>query len=105
MKKTTFTRQELYELVWSESMLSLSKKYNISDTALRKICKRMNIPLPPLALGCIAVRRSVLLLLFQKATCLHAYFKNLLQFLHNSWNTFSLYLLNPLKKEVNHETT
>lgn len=46
MKEIIFTRKELYDLVWSESMLSLSKKYNISDVGLRKICIRMNIPIP-----------------------------------------------------------
>jgi len=46
MGKTTFNRQELYELVWSEPLIRLSKKYNISDNGLRKICIRMNIPLP-----------------------------------------------------------
>jgi len=46
MKKVILTRQELYDLVWSEPLLTLSKKYNISDVGLRKICIRMNIPLP-----------------------------------------------------------
>jgi hypothetical protein len=46
MEKQTITRKELYDLVWSESLLSLSKKYNISDVGLRKICIRMSIPLP-----------------------------------------------------------
>ncbi|MCX6272615.1 MAG: hypothetical protein NTU44_15625 [Bacteroidetes bacterium] len=46
MAEIKFTRQDLYELVWSESMLSLSKRYDISDNGLRKICKRMEIPLP-----------------------------------------------------------
>jgi len=46
MNKVSFTRKELYDLVWSNSMLSLSKKYDISDVGLRKICIRMNIPLP-----------------------------------------------------------
>jgi hypothetical protein len=46
MSKVVFTRKGLYDLVWSEPMLSLSKKYSISDNGLRKICKRMNIPLP-----------------------------------------------------------
>jgi len=42
------TREELFDLVWSESMLALSKKFEISDVGLRKICKRHNIPLPKL---------------------------------------------------------
>lgn len=46
MEKTTFTREELCQLVWSEPMLTISKKYLISDTGLRKICISMDIPLP-----------------------------------------------------------
>jgi hypothetical protein len=44
--KTKFTREELYNLVWSTPLSVLSKKYDISDNGLRKICIRMNIPLP-----------------------------------------------------------
>lgn len=47
MEKITFTRKELYDLVWTKSLLSLSKEYQISDNGLRKICKRLYIPLPP----------------------------------------------------------
>ena len=43
----TFNRKELYDLVWKEPLSRLAKKYKISDNGLRKICKRMNIPLPP----------------------------------------------------------
>ena len=46
MEKSTFTRQELYDLVWSESILQLSKKLNISEGGLRRICIWMNIPTP-----------------------------------------------------------
>src|SRR6185295_15548740 len=42
----TFTRQELYNLVWSEPMLTLSKKYSISDRGLAKACAASNIPVP-----------------------------------------------------------
>ncbi|PTQ92403.1 hypothetical protein C8P68_1123 [Mucilaginibacter yixingensis] len=42
----TFDRQQLYDLVWSTSLLTLSKKYLISDVGLRKICKRMGVPMP-----------------------------------------------------------
>lgn len=47
MEKITFTRKGLYDLVWKEPLSRLAKKYKISDNGLRKICKRMNIPLPP----------------------------------------------------------
>jgi hypothetical protein len=46
MEKQTFTRKELYDLVGSEPMFALSRKYNISDVGLRKICIRMRFPLP-----------------------------------------------------------
>lgn len=41
-----FTRKELYDLVLKVPLLALSKKYDISDVGLRKVCIRMNIPLP-----------------------------------------------------------
>jgi hypothetical protein len=46
MNKTTFDRQQLYDLVWAEPMLGLSKKYNISDVGLRKKCLQMGVPVP-----------------------------------------------------------
>jgi len=42
----SFSRKELYDLVWSEPMLSLSKKYNITGTGLAKACQKANIPVP-----------------------------------------------------------
>lgn len=41
-----FKREELYEQVWSEPMLSLSKKYSLSDVGLAKICRKLKIPVP-----------------------------------------------------------
>lgn len=46
MEKVTLKRKELYDLVWSTPLSHLAKKYQISDNGLRKICKRMNIPIP-----------------------------------------------------------
>lgn len=42
------TRKELYDLVWSEPMTTVCKRFGISDNGLRKHCKSMNIPTPPL---------------------------------------------------------
>ncbi len=44
--KEILSRQQLYDLVWSNSMVALSKRFAISDNGLRKKCERMNIPLP-----------------------------------------------------------
>lgn len=46
MEKTVLTRHQLYDLIWSEPLLALAKKYNISDVGLRKMCVRLHIPLP-----------------------------------------------------------
>jgi len=43
----TFTRRELYDLVWSEPMSKLAKRFKISDTGLAKVCKKAGIPRPP----------------------------------------------------------
>ncbi|MFL0125314.1 hypothetical protein V2590_11565 [Tenacibaculum maritimum] len=48
MSNTTFTRKQLYDLVWSKPLTKLAKEYAISDNGLRKICKKHNIPLPQL---------------------------------------------------------
>ena len=62
MDRVTLNRQQLYKLVWSESLLSLSKKYKISDVGLRKICRRMNVPVPKMGYWQrVKVGRSVLM--------------------------------------------
>ena len=43
-----FTREEFYELVWSKPMTHLAKEFAISDVALHKICRKHDIPNPPL---------------------------------------------------------
>jgi hypothetical protein len=40
------SRDELYNLVWSEPMQQLARRFNISDVGLAKICKKMNVPRP-----------------------------------------------------------
>ena len=46
MENIILTRQELYDLVWENPLSKLAKKYNLSDNGLRKICKKLDIPLP-----------------------------------------------------------
>lgn len=43
----TFTRQELFDLVWSEPMKTLAGRFELSDVGLAKACKKANIPRPP----------------------------------------------------------
>lgn len=44
----TFTRREFYELVWSKPLIHLAKELSVSDVALHKICRKHDIPNPPL---------------------------------------------------------
>jgi hypothetical protein len=46
MNDIKLTRKELFDLVWSEPMLTLAKRYDVSDVGLRKICKKLNVLLP-----------------------------------------------------------
>jgi hypothetical protein len=41
------SREELYEQVWKAPTSHLAKTYGISDVALGKICKKLNVPKPP----------------------------------------------------------
>jgi hypothetical protein len=43
----TVTREQLYERVWSVPIWTLCQQYGLSDNGLRKICKRLNVPVPP----------------------------------------------------------
>lgn len=42
-----FTRQELFEMIWSEPISRIATRLGSSDVAISKICKKMNIPRPP----------------------------------------------------------
>lgn len=42
-----FSRQALYDLVWSKAKTEVAKGFGVSDVALGKICKKANIPVPP----------------------------------------------------------
>lgn len=42
----TIKREELYEQVWSVPIWTLCAQYGLSDNGLRKVCKRLNVPVP-----------------------------------------------------------
>ena len=41
------TREELYALVWSEPMIKVAERYDVSGTYLARICTLLNVPRPP----------------------------------------------------------
>ena len=47
MEKNIITRQELYDLVWKESLKAISNRLGIPYNHLHKICAEFNVPIPP----------------------------------------------------------
>lgn len=43
-----YSRLEFYELVWSKPVTHLAKEFALSDVAIHKICRKHQIPTPPL---------------------------------------------------------
>jgi hypothetical protein len=41
-----FTRETLYELVWSKPLGSIAKEYDTTEYLIRKTCKKYEVPLP-----------------------------------------------------------
>lgn len=41
------TRQDFYDLIWSEPAKTIAPRFGISDVALSKLCERHGIPQPP----------------------------------------------------------
>ena len=46
-RRATFTREELYQRVWSEPLAVVARKVGLSSNALTKICNRQWVPYPP----------------------------------------------------------
>jgi transglutaminase-like putative cysteine protease len=46
-KRIRLTRAELYKKVWPTPMRTLAKEFGMSDVGLAKICRKHNIPVPP----------------------------------------------------------
>ena len=42
-----YNREKLYEEIWSKPVVEVALKYGVSDVAIHKICKALNIPAPP----------------------------------------------------------
>lgn len=42
-----YERNKLYEEVWAKPVVHVAVQYGVSDTAIKKVCKALNIPVPP----------------------------------------------------------
>jgi hypothetical protein len=45
--KNPITREELFILVWNQPVTEASKSLGVSDAALGKLCRRLQVPKPP----------------------------------------------------------
>ncbi|MGE5472605.1 MAG: hypothetical protein ACM3UU_00080 [Ignavibacteriales bacterium] len=46
MVERVYDREKLYKEVWTEPMVKVAERYNVSDVALKKMCKKLNVPVP-----------------------------------------------------------
>jgi hypothetical protein len=46
MEMRVYEREKLYKEIWAEPMTKVAKRYNVSDVAIKKNCKKLNIPVP-----------------------------------------------------------
>ena len=44
VEKMAVTREELKELIRSQSFVNIGKKFGVSDNAIRKWCQKFNLP-------------------------------------------------------------
>ena len=45
-KTIIFQREDLYKKVWEKALMLVAADYGLSDNGLKKICNKMNIPIP-----------------------------------------------------------
>ncbi|MEG6512511.1 hypothetical protein V6C32_11365 [Desulforamulus ruminis] len=46
-KHNIYNREKLYEEVWANPVVDVAVQYGVSDVAIHKICKSLNVPVPP----------------------------------------------------------
>jgi len=46
-EQNVYNREKLYEEVWSKPIEHVALQYGVSDVAIHKVCKALNIPVPP----------------------------------------------------------
>lgn len=46
-REVRYTRQELFERVWSEPVMKIAAGWGLSGTGLKKVCRRLRVPVPP----------------------------------------------------------
>lgn len=45
--RNVYNREKLYKEVWSKAVVQVAIQYGVSDVAIHKVCKSLNVPVPP----------------------------------------------------------
>lgn len=45
--RNIYNREKLYQEVWAKPVVKVAEKYGVSDVAIHKVCKALNVPTPP----------------------------------------------------------
>jgi hypothetical protein len=45
-ERVRFTREELYEFVWSKPMTTIAAEFGMSSVAFAKHCRKLDVPIP-----------------------------------------------------------
>lgn len=46
-ERNYYNREKLYEEVWTNPVVVVATQYGVSDVAIHKVCKTLNVPVPP----------------------------------------------------------
>lgn len=46
-ERNYYNREKLYEEVWTNPVVIVATQYGVSDVAIHKVCKTLNVPVPP----------------------------------------------------------
>lgn len=46
-QRNIYSREKLYKEVWAKPVVDVAVQYGVSDVAIHKICKSLNVPVPP----------------------------------------------------------
>lgn len=46
-RRNIYNREKLYKEVWAKPVVDVAVQYGVSDVAIHKICKSLNVPVPP----------------------------------------------------------
>jgi len=69
MERESYTRSEIYELLWTEPATKVALRIGLSDVALGKWCKQYGVPKPPLGYWAKLEHGKVSVISYRRLSC------------------------------------